>query len=791
MAISRLQASLAAATNEVTVAAANINFDFTLVKFEAPKEYQALGGVLSKKRKRNAEYGSSHITARQLGALFEDVCSPTPKLVKAYGTRVSEIARLATESSLEYSNSLFGTYSGVDGTSIWAAATSSKASLHVHLLSCMLARVFESPEAISIWVELIKERREFIAKNLEDGASVPFSLAAAAAQQEITRTRLAEWDASARAWLRTADKIKEKQQTQLRLVLDNIHLPVNSKQLVFSSVIEAWKSALQTMESLICGMPQAVNDGAALVGLSAWHLYPDIAVFGRKTVEVCMADELVARGGVMSLGLSHPREEAEQSGVYWSLSLAHLRYYGRPVSSTRNMAANPRTITFPQLTIANLGALLGIWKVSTNEIALGIQILGQIGELLGRSDNLTGDNKWTNTLVNGVAAFSKESSYGEDMAIRLINLGRMRGTDWIPKPEGGERHWPFFRLLEIDSILACMKGPEERILLLRRLASKIPGFEKLPSIIKWTALRNKPVQPSYVPMGMDSPTYEDPENYATAIPSVPMFNLLRGHFGIATHHRWSDSELNHRTDVLYKVKDLDNFRFDVDSKLKQSNHRGIRTSAVGGDVSKRLPSNTSSSTVLEICGCKLEIFLGVPGDGAIYASKRHALDHNVPHPYPNQIPLQVLLWCLQEDLISPEKLEELLRTRSRTIIDTLGILNYGAQVYKNLPDGRISTKTLSRPMLKTKFGKLFDGRRAFGSSTHPFQLSLWFIAYFEDCHDIDIELLKNAIAVSVADSIYFPERVSYSVVSSIALGHFKLIQDSLCAIPIKPHHPFP
>ena len=53
--ISKLQAALTAVTNEVTLTAANLNFDFALIKCEAPKEFQRLGSVLSKRRKDDAE----------------------------------------------------------------------------------------------------------------------------------------------------------------------------------------------------------------------------------------------------------------------------------------------------------------------------------------------------------------------------------------------------------------------------------------------------------------------------------------------------------------------------------------------------------------------------------------------------------------------------------------------------------------------------------------------------------------------------------------------------------------
>lgn len=203
MAIGRLQASLAAVTNEVTVAAAIINFDFTLIRCEAPKEFQALGQNLSRKRKDDAETGTIHITARRLGALFDGVCPSTPKLVKAYGTRVSEISEASNTKagSNQAKNTIFAAHAGVDGASIWAAATSSTSAIHVQLLACLLARMWTGPEATSTWVELVKERKQAIASEFEDGGSVPFSMATAAAQADMPRSQLVEWDASARAWL--------------------------------------------------------------------------------------------------------------------------------------------------------------------------------------------------------------------------------------------------------------------------------------------------------------------------------------------------------------------------------------------------------------------------------------------------------------------------------------------------------------------------------------------------------------------------------------------------------------
>ena len=91
-AINKFTASAVSASNENTVALANLNIDFSLVKVEAPVEYQGLRSALSRRRVENAEQGPLHRTARRLGALFEQILPPIKTLAEAYGRRASEIA---------------------------------------------------------------------------------------------------------------------------------------------------------------------------------------------------------------------------------------------------------------------------------------------------------------------------------------------------------------------------------------------------------------------------------------------------------------------------------------------------------------------------------------------------------------------------------------------------------------------------------------------------------------------------------------------------------------------------
>ena len=90
--IGRFALAAASATQETTLALASLNFDFSLVKIEAPVAYSRFGSAVSTKRNREAENGSTHVTARKLGALFADDVPQIPNLSHIYGLRVSEIA---------------------------------------------------------------------------------------------------------------------------------------------------------------------------------------------------------------------------------------------------------------------------------------------------------------------------------------------------------------------------------------------------------------------------------------------------------------------------------------------------------------------------------------------------------------------------------------------------------------------------------------------------------------------------------------------------------------------------
>jgi hypothetical protein len=118
-------------------------------------EFAALGSALTTRWRNEAEEGAQHRTARRLVALFEQLIPLTPKLVAAYGIRVSEIIQKPYVNSRgSHNHGPFKDFIGADGTAIWAAATSGVPALGVYLLACPRARAWEPPSAVSIWVEL-------------------------------------------------------------------------------------------------------------------------------------------------------------------------------------------------------------------------------------------------------------------------------------------------------------------------------------------------------------------------------------------------------------------------------------------------------------------------------------------------------------------------------------------------------------------------------------------------------------------------------------------------------------
>jgi hypothetical protein len=57
---------------------------------------------------------------------------------------------------------MFANHIGADSSSLWAAVTSGNGVIDVHLLACVIARIWNGLQAVSNWDELVAKRKEEI-----------------------------------------------------------------------------------------------------------------------------------------------------------------------------------------------------------------------------------------------------------------------------------------------------------------------------------------------------------------------------------------------------------------------------------------------------------------------------------------------------------------------------------------------------------------------------------------------------------------------------------------------------
>lgn len=484
--IGKITSSLLSLPAELTVAAANLNFDFSLVKVEAPKEYHGVRNALSQVRKEKAESGLPHITARKLGALFEPLVPPIPNLLSAYGQRVSEISSKISDDNSSASTQSFGIFSsqaGPDATNIWAAATSGRGAMAVQLLACMLARIWNEPQAISLWVELVERRRIEVNGGTVEGTNVA---ALMAAQQTFNREQLAAWDSSARSWIKTADSQMRVQQTQLMLIISNIDLPVNSSGDLYKSVMKAWTSAMMAMEKLVQGIPQQIRDGSILLAISSWHLYPDMAVLSEVMTRVEQNDSLL-NGSLITFSAHISPATEDSAGVFWSLPMAHMRYYSPPIVSQGRLTSDTSRVSMDEFLIVVLGMVVSPWlRTLCPDVSRCCRLIRLLWNLVQKLPHNTEFPylEWLPMLSEAVDRYLNATGILAQQYSKLLSLGIRSQSGFLGENTPEE---PAFGLTNFDSIFALIRDDEidVKIKYLRQLAHSLqPDSEDL--IIKYT-----------------------------------------------------------------------------------------------------------------------------------------------------------------------------------------------------------------------------------------------------------------------------------------------------------------
>ena len=287
-----------------------------------------------------------------------------------------------------------------------------------------------------------------------------------AANQHFSRAELADWDASARAWLGSADRAKALQHTQLRLIMDNVQLPVHRSSSLYTSVMEVWKCSLDQLEGLLNGMPLEARSGDILLALSAWHLFPDMVVLGLEQTLVHQNDSLLPTGALLTVGLQS-QESLPQNGIFWSLPLAHFRYYGEPVVRSRSLSTNRQgRIPMEELLQAICCYYIRAWDFSLADTATALQFFLDISEQV-LSGLPPGDDYecWFRMLSEAAHRQIRLGSRDANYARNLRNLGRRQGQRFL-----GGKSAPFPGLLDYEIFSSVARSEEDIVEVFRQLA---------------------------------------------------------------------------------------------------------------------------------------------------------------------------------------------------------------------------------------------------------------------------------------------------------------------------------
>ncbi|KAH6856272.1 hypothetical protein B0I37DRAFT_389598 [Chaetomium sp. MPI-CAGE-AT-0009] len=432
--LGRIANSVVSLTNENTLALVNINLDFSLFRCKPAQEFLPVGSALTIRRRVDAETGPTHRTACKLGFLFHEVIPDTPKLIKAYGRRVSEILspRDINPQGTERDGP-FQPFVGADCTAIWAAATSSSSSIGVLLLACMLADAWDAKTATSIWVEIIEERKKKIQADADASKLVnPHTFTAA--QQEYTRAELASWDAN--------------------------------------TITLTWTRAMEVLEKLLHNIPQAACDRAVIRGISAWHLYPDLLVFQEEATKVPLRDPLFQPSAILSLGLEYKGQPSDNF-IRWSLALSHLRYYGNPVPVRSNEQLS--RVHMSQLWLVALGAIFCTWQVPYAKFDDALRWFEELGKKLHQATRSPATElSWLSHLCAAATGLDGEK---RKTATMLVNYGWRRGANFLGTNISPDLQLAFFGLCnenvmgalshetDVDSGIQYLKGIASALLI--------------------------------------------------------------------------------------------------------------------------------------------------------------------------------------------------------------------------------------------------------------------------------------------------------------------------------------
>jgi hypothetical protein len=460
--------------------------------------------------------------------------------------------------------------------------------------------------------------------------------------------------------------------------------------------------------------------------------------------------------------------------VYWCLSLAHLRHYGKPVRTEGRIQDDHTRSTFQEFMYGVIGAINTRWQIPSQDTLSTMKFFALIHMSFQKTNALTGNNDWISLLGRTGQAYLQATELEAAGAERIFQLGRRRSELFIAPikfEEGHNRRQnggvitgdpPYLGLLDSYTLTSVVDHEIESIIeLLRhklRRDSKIRCTDYLIQYkLRVSRKRKAKSSGGRQQNSRDTEIADDDDMisghgqprfcYATVSPTWdPDFRLISNvNLGdtdeklSTTNHRWvpegshssSSGEYIHPLDPKHLRLDGFDLMFTDDTKTVKSKYSWVFGNMEAASVFVKegsLPIAESNFLVEDLLHCHHNGLL----------SHEQIVNHVIAH-----------------DLPSP-------------VAELLSALSTVDRIYKELFGATISLKCFEKPLIKSKWCKWNSLQRGVIQR----KLALAVVSYFDSgsC-DLDPGDLDQVIAVSSGDSIYVPGQVSDCNISLPSVNH--------------------
>lgn len=208
-----------------------------------------------------------------------------------------------------------------------------------------------------------------------------------------------------------------------------------------------------------------------------------MSVLGDKSRYIKQLDPLVAQGGIITLGMQN-RSDHTDDGIFWSLPLAHLHYYGDPIVATGRTGLRESHVTFDQFPCVILGAVLGSWGWKEADISIPLKVILMLDS--ARIPNMlpTPIPEWLQLLRKTVEDFDLSEDLEKDQRSRLIAFGRRKCTHMLcPRSK-----WPapVFGLTDFKMLLRSFEGRNGSTM--DKMLTILP--EKIDFLRRWAVINS-------------------------------------------------------------------------------------------------------------------------------------------------------------------------------------------------------------------------------------------------------------------------------------------------------------